>query len=64
MLRQLPISAYAVVSHATMEAAPVPQGVTCGVMHVRGQLGLVLTLDGVRLCVVPLGTRREPLPAE
>ena len=44
---------------AIVEAAPVPQGVTCGGMQVGGQLGLVLTLDGVRLCVVPLGTRRE-----
>jgi RNA polymerase sigma-70 factor (ECF subfamily) len=27
-----------------------------------GQLGLVLTLDGVRLCVVPLGVRPECEP--
>ena len=30
-------------------------------MQVGGQLGLVLTLDGVTLCVVPLGPRAEPV---
>jgi RNA polymerase sigma-70 factor (ECF subfamily) len=64
MLRQPPISAYAGVSHATTVAEPAQQGLSCGVMQVGGQLGLVLTLDGVRLCVVPLGTHREPLLAE
>lgn len=32
---------------------------TCGIVQVGGQLGLVLTLDGVRLCVLPLGVRAE-----
>ena len=32
-----------------------------GVVQVGGQLGLVLTLDGVTLCVVPLGPRAEPV---
>lgn len=31
----------------------------CAVLQVGGQLGLVLTLDGVTLCVLPLGTRAE-----
>ena len=30
-----------------------------GVVQVGGQLGLVLTLDGVTLCVVPLGPHAE-----
>ncbi len=64
MLRQPPISACAVVSHPMMKSDPVTQGVTCGVMHVGGQLGLVLTLDGVRLCVVPLGAPREAVLTE
>lgn len=32
---------------------------TSGVIQVGGQLGLVLTLDGVLLCVVPLGVHAE-----
>jgi hypothetical protein len=31
------------------------------VVQVGGQLGLVFTLDGVTLCVVPLGPRAEPV---
>ena len=54
MLREPPISANGVGAAATATAAE-SQGVTCGVMQVGGQLGLVLTLDGIRLCVVPLG---------
>ena len=30
-----------------------------GVVQVGGQLGLVLTLDGVTLCVLPLGSCAE-----
>lgn len=62
MLRHPPISAvsgYVNASAAAFEAAPSPPGVTCGVVQVGGQLGLVLTLDGVRLCVVPLGVWPE-----
>lgn len=32
---------------------------SCGIVQVGGQLGLVLTLDGVRLCVLPLGVPAE-----
>ena len=32
-----------------------------GVVQAGGQSGLVLTLDGVTLCVVPLGPRAEPV---
>ncbi|CAN7444616.1 hypothetical protein LJR066_002766 [Acidovorax sp. LjRoot66] len=44
-----PASAHAATSATT----------TCGIVQVGGQLGLVLTLDGVRLCVLPLGVRAE-----
>lgn len=44
-----PASAYAATAATT----------TCGIVQVGGQLGLVLTLDGVRLCVLPLGVRAE-----
>lgn len=39
------------------QAAASAATTTCGVVQVGGQLGLVLTLDGVRLCVLPLGVR-------
>ena len=68
MLRQPPISAMATRSSTTAAAAAataVPSlampasSVTAasGVVQVGGQLGLVLTLDGVTLCVLPLGVR-------
>lgn len=62
MLRHPPISGvsgYVNASAAASEAAPTPPGVSCGLVQAGGQLGLVLTLDGVRLCVVPLGVRPE-----
>ena len=63
LLRQPPVSARAVLGSAkALHAAwPVPQTAPCapstlsGVVQAGGQLGLVLTLDGVMLCVVPLG---------
>ena len=59
MLRHPPVTAISTnacsVRAELVEARPAHQGATCGVMQVGGQLGLVLTLDGVRLCVVPLG---------
>ena len=61
LLRQPPVSAMAgqrsvqpVQSHASR--APATVG---GVVQVGGQLGLVLTLDGVTLCVLPLGPCAE-----
>lgn len=64
LLRQPPVSAVAV--HGAAQAAPtVPSRAQCapatvgGVVQVGGQLGLVLTLDGVTLCVVPLGPCAE-----
>ena len=67
MLRQPPISALAGIFTRTSQAASVQPSaqtaVTCGVVQVGGQLGLVLTLDGVTLCVVPLGVQTERLDA-
>jgi len=67
MLREPPIRSISTNS-CSVRAEPVeaPPGlgptaphVSCGVVQMGGQLGLVLTLDGVRLCVVPLGLQRE-----
>lgn len=63
LLRPPPVSALAMQG----SVQPVPPHATCapatvgGVVQVGGQLGLVLTLDGVTLCVVPLGPRAEPV---
>ncbi|MDR7308870.1 sigma-70 family RNA polymerase sigma factor [Rhodoferax saidenbachensis] len=59
MLRHPPISAVAGMSAMANEATATPHAITSGVVQMGGQLGLVLTLDGVRLCVVPLGVRAE-----
>jgi len=62
MLRQPPISAVSASAQTptlAAEAAATPPATACGVIQVGGQLGLVLTLDGVRLCVLPLGVRHE-----
>ncbi len=64
LLRQPPVSALAVhgaaqavsVARSNARRAPATVG---GVVQVGGQLGLVLTLDGVTLCVVPLGPHAE-----
>ncbi|WP_431256583.1 sigma-70 family RNA polymerase sigma factor [Roseateles chitinivorans] len=68
MLRQPPISATAarsarpvarpVAPSPDLPAMPASGGIAAsGVLQVGGQLGLVLTLDGVTLCVLPLGVR-------
>lgn len=62
MLRQPPIRALTGVSPVATVAASAPPVSTCGVMQVGGQLGLVLTLDGVVLCVIPLGVQTERDP--
>jgi RNA polymerase sigma-70 factor (ECF subfamily) len=60
MLRHPPISAVAEMPPIdASEVAVVPPATTCGVVQVGGQLQLVLTLDGVALCVLPLGVRAE-----
>ncbi len=67
LLRQPPVSAYGLHgaalalqprSTAPRAALHAPATVS-GVVQVGGQLGLVLTLDGVTLCVVPLGPVSE-----
>ena len=60
MLRHPPISA-AAPSAMRPCAVPTstPQTLINGVVQMGGQLGLALTLDGVRLCVVPLGVPTE-----
>ncbi len=60
MLGQPPVRA--VVQAVSVKGVPVAPraaatATTCGIVQVGGQLGLVLTLDGVRLCVLPLGVR-------
>jgi RNA polymerase sigma factor (sigma-70 family) len=55
MLRHPPISAVARATGVSVGANTTPHTSTGGVVQMGGQLGLVLTLDGVRLCVVPLG---------
>ncbi|WP_431052349.1 sigma factor [Roseateles sp. L2-2] len=63
MLRQPPIRAMASRSPVSGTPAPTsfhasaPGGASSGVVQVGGQLGLVLTLDGVTLCVLPLGVQ-------
>ncbi|MDO9438866.1 sigma-70 family RNA polymerase sigma factor [Hydrogenophaga sp.] len=72
MLREPPIrsaatatamASTATVATAVSSTAPSPSPSTvCGVVQVGGQLGLVLTLDGVALCVLPLGVLTEHAP--
>jgi RNA polymerase sigma-70 factor (ECF subfamily) len=57
MLRQPPVSASMAMASVSDEAAAAPPATACGVMQVGGHMGLVLTLDGVTLCVLPLGAR-------
>lgn len=59
MLRQPPTTALARMPTLDAKAASAPPATACGVIQVGGQLGLVLTLDGVTLCVLPLGVRPE-----
>ena len=61
VLRQPPVSAMATqrsVQSVPPRASRAPATVG-GVVQVGGQLGLVLTLDGVTLCVLPLGPCAE-----
>lgn len=59
MLNQPPISALAGFHAMAVPDAVAPRTTTTtsGVVQMGGQLGLVLTLDGVTLCVLPLGVR-------
>jgi hypothetical protein len=62
MLRHPPISALAYMPALAAGTTAMPHATTSGVVQVGGRLGLVLSLDGVRLCVVPLGVRTEREP--
>lgn len=59
LLRQPPISSLVGQPTVTAGAWRLPHATTTGVVQVGGQLGLVLSLDGIVLCVVPLGVRSE-----
>ncbi|MCZ4316555.1 RNA polymerase sigma factor [Comamonadaceae bacterium G21597-S1] len=59
MLRDPPVHASAKVFSSATRGAASPDRMGCGIVHAGGQLGLVVTLDGVRLCVVPLGVQAE-----
>ncbi|PIF20509.1 RNA polymerase sigma-70 factor (ECF subfamily) [Acidovorax sp. 30] len=64
LLRQPSVSAGAVHAAAQAMQLVLPRAqhasaTVGGVVQVGGQLGLVLTLDGVTLCVVPLGPHAE-----
>lgn len=60
MLRQPPISAVMGGATVAAKASSVPhETTTSSIVQVGGQLGLALTLDGVTLCVVPLGLRSD-----
>jgi RNA polymerase sigma factor (sigma-70 family) len=62
LLRQPPIHATASDAHATATSPAAPRTQTSVLAQVGGQLGLVLTLDGVTLCVLPLGARAAQAP--
>jgi RNA polymerase sigma factor (sigma-70 family) len=60
MLPQPAIGASSATSGSvSAEAAASPVATACGVVQMGGQLGLVLSLDGVTLCVLPVGLRAE-----
>ncbi|NKI95239.1 sigma-70 family RNA polymerase sigma factor [Rhizobacter sp. SG703] len=59
VLRQPPVSASTRMSAVAANAVPAPAAIASAVVQVGGQLGLVLALDGVRLCVLPLGVQPE-----
>lgn len=62
LLRQPPVTAAAGISTVATKVASTAHVVTSGIIQVGGQLGLVLTLDGVTLCVLPLGVRTQCYP--
>ncbi len=57
LVRAMSASGAAPVAAHAAAAAATTNTTTCGIVQIGGQLGLVLTLDGVRLCVLPLGVR-------
>jgi RNA polymerase sigma factor (sigma-70 family) len=61
LLRQPPVSASMGTPAMAVEPASTSPATACRVVQVGGQLGLVLTLDGVTLSVLPLGVRDSAL---
>lgn len=66
LLRQPPVSARHSAPSASLAASEPHRGATArprtrvtSLVQVGGQLGLALSLDGVTLCVLPLGSRAE-----
>lgn len=59
LLRQPPISSLVGQPPVTAGAWLLPHATTTGVVQVGDQLALVHSLDGIVLCVVPLGVRSE-----
>ena len=58
-LRQPMVLAASGMASAADAAGAAPHASHCGVIQVGGRLGLALTLDGVRLCVLPLGVQAQ-----
>lgn len=50
-----PLTPLTALTAVAAETASAPDTTACSVVQLDGQLGLVLTLDGVTLCVLPLG---------
>lgn len=59
MLRQPPVSASLAMPPVNADPAPAKPATACSVVQLSGRIGLVLTLDGVTLCVLPLGVKAE-----
>lgn len=57
MVRHSTVTAQAQARDLNIEASAAPHVMVRGPVQIGGQLGLVLTLDGVHLCVVPIGPR-------
>ena len=59
LLRKPPIRSLAGHRSVRADTWSLPHATSTGVVQVGGQLGLALSLDGIVLCVVPLGVRSE-----
>jgi hypothetical protein len=63
MLRQPPARAIGLSAHAAPPPASGSPRAACQVVQIGGRLGLVLTLGGKLLCVLPLEARQEEAEA-
>ena len=64
ILSHPPISASASMAGMATNAQPLSSRVTCRVVQASGSLGLVLVLDGVILCALPLGVMQSERDSE